>query len=452
MPRTVQAKLNNGEIVDVNVPDGMTEDQAGAMFMQKYNANPSAYESPEHQLQATPQVQATPSEGLMNPNHPGPLEIAKDAALSAISGLPSGFTNTIATIPKGYLGITAALEHLFGTEPGPTWHKINKAVNGATDEMLEQTGGDYVPKTALGDFSKSVGEGVGGAATMGGVGAGNLALGAASGAASHLTQKAYSDNEGNGGEVPAYAAAALPSLAASLLSAARSPGSVYKSTRRALDNTEAGDMSDARWLQATADANKVGVMPWQLFQPGTEVHELGRRVASMPTSEGVQQNLRSQVGSVVRDTQTGEVIPSHAAADTLELFPRSPTPDTYALTEALRRTAALRGANVTGESVSRAGSHEAGQVALGMGIMPEAVKKIAEPILGGLELRRGGMISNILQGPKNEAADRLFSQTSLDDFIKMANTKPRNEAIRQMLQGAYGIPASQGLVSSGDEN
>ena len=435
MSRTVQAKLNNGEVVDVNVPDGMTDDEAGTAFMRRYNENPSAYESPDQQLQATPQVGAPASNGLMNPNQPTTWDNLLDAVKGLASGVPKGAVNALGMVPAAGLGLRAAVEKLFGKPDDAQ----NARVRDQNDlaEMEKQLGGSFAPQTRLGQDAQAAGEGLAGTVLTGGRGLPEIAAGLISGAGGEEATR----TTGNPFAGAVTAAAPFGALGA-VRQFATSPAAAYHAASDALEKMHPGEIADLLANEANAGAAGIKPMVWQMAPPQSSLRNLGQGTALLPKADQTQEALRNLWGG-----QQGQ----HAAADQLAVHNLL---NPSQLESNLRSTDRLRGANITTSPITSAGTHETGNIALGMDvaekIAPHAVAPIAA-MLGGMEFAKLGAVKRLLSGPTQKAADELASQTNLADYQKLAATNPKLAVYKNYLQGAFGMPIAQNLTPGADE-
>ncbi len=445
MSHTVQARLDTGELVDVTVPEGMSDDEAGARFMQAYNANKQSFHdsAPAAQTEA---LQHDPF-SVMNPQGPSSWDYIKDAGKSTLSGVPSGAENTVVGLGgRVPLGLAAAIQHLFGFETSPGIKEAAQRLERGSDFTRDYIGANYEPQTVPGDLLKSTAEGATGAAMMGGVGTGNLVLGGASGLASNLGTRF-------GGQMGGLAGSMAPNLAAGGIGVLRSPQSSIKIAKDALDRTKAqpGAWEDAQALQAAADNNGVPVMPWQLFPRQNAIRETGARAAQLPVPDSqIQHVLTQQQGPFIRDPATGAIDPTTEAQKLLTqrggfmnmVDPKGNPVLNKALADNIAQTQSLRGADISGNVFSKLGSEEAGNVALLSSVLEDAVPNPLERITGSMMFQKLKPFTAWMQAPKNEMADQLYSAPNLNTFEQLANSNARIPYLKQLFQGAYGMPAT----------
>jgi len=452
---------------DPNLGRPLSPDEAKMVFLHNFSLqNPQANPAAVPGAAATPP--GTPSTGMMNPNQPGMGEQVlgvlkgllpkvptswdelKDTAKSLASGVPDAGINLADTATTRIpLGLQALGQHAFTGEISPELKAKANRREATWDKLRSFTGADYEPQTIPGSEAKSGAEAATGIALTGGLSAPEIALGYASGLLGNKAARITQDpSTGQSSDLVQAAASALPYLARGAYHMTPlAPAAALREARSALDQMHPGEMQAMKDAEGEAQRAGIPSMVWQNAPPQSTVRNMGLETALQPTSEATQERLRDLWGG----TQG-----AHDAADNLavrQMFPGAPGQPgmvqnpaaAQALESALRTTDALRGSHFGIRNVTGAPTEEAGHIALGSELLGEVIPHKGIPLIGSLALTKAGALKRMFKGPEMRQADELASQTSLEDYARMANTNTKLPIYKNMLQGAFSVPGATGL-------
>lgn len=435
-------KLENGQSVRVLVPDGMTEEQALTDFGNRYNEDKESF----HKMAGLHQPQAGELEqGVMGGPKP-PLsswETIKDYANSIGSAIPTAGIGVTTAVPKVATGLAAATTKAFGGEV-PSWlHAAKQKIEAGENWAMHRTQADYVPQSPGSDFAKDVTTGaLAGAMTGGSMAPARLAteaaIGGGSAALGHAASNAFADPAtGDPSTIAGYLASAVPYFGRAGLQMARTPGAAVKAGRTAMEDLLPQERQTI--LDSQVEAQRAGqkLNMAQLAPMQSTVGRLAQKIANLPSASQTQKTLRETWGGTPGQHEVADMIEANG------MLGLSQNPQTAAeLADRIRTVDSLRGGNVGTSAITGAGTHETGNMALGMEIagpiLPHSVKAAA----GGMEFARLGAIKRLFTGPNLDMADQLANSSSLDEFSRLANTNTKLPVYRSALQGAFAIPGA----------
>ena len=395
-----------------NVPDGT--DPASLMA--------AAYAQHGFSLPAAAKnTTSTPGDpGLMDPNYQPP-----NPGMDALKSIRPGVGAGVAGLVDFFNRIPEEIKYLYQKatkgEVSPDLKADLLSDDNIQAKIASVIGGDYVPKTPAGDFTKSTVAGATGATLLPGRSLANTLMGAAGGAAGNTAGQVGL------GPMGESLAAMTPQAIAAALNGVR-PGAPYSMARQALKELNPEQRAKIQYLQdqAAQQPNPLRTTPGEMAFGNPQMPTLpqssdtGQTALGNLWSAAARSPGKNSVQDLLRSRFDNNVIPNMGG-------PMTP------LGEALDNADALRGANskVSPSFKGQAGVH-LGATSVGLGALGH---EDLEEALGNPVFMKMPLYKHAYDLASRSSLTDLMNQSSLEDLTKAAQYNPNKAALVHAMRG-----------------